>query len=98
MSKNRKDEDFSYRYWNRSVHNFESGKIISAICHGVCRLLNMRLSDDNYILIGRTIPGFSWFEEILARRNGDEPFNIESALKERGSYYKKALLPMASKV
>ena len=78
--------------------HFESGKIIAAICHGVCGLLNVRLSDHNNILKDRNITGFSWFEEILARRNNDVPFNLESALKERGSYYKKAFLPMTSKV
>lgn len=77
---------------------FESGKLVAAICHGVGGLLNARLSDGNYLIKDRTITGFSWFEEILARRKNEVPFNLEAALKERGSVYKKAFLPMTSKV
>ena len=42
--------------------------------------------------------GFSWAEESLARRKKEVPFNLEASLKERGADYKKALLPMTSKV
>lgn len=77
---------------------YESGKMVAAICHGVGGLLNVRLSDGQYLIKGRTITGFDWFEETLARRKKQVPFNLEAALKERGVNYKKAFIPMTSNV
>lgn len=42
--------------------------------------------------------GFSWFEEIVARRKNFVPFSLEATLKMQTPYYLKALLPMTSKV
>ncbi|HMR82805.1 MAG TPA: type 1 glutamine amidotransferase domain-containing protein [Niabella sp.] len=79
------------------VH-YENNKIVSAVCHGVGGLLNVRLSNGEYLIKGKTITGFNWFEESLARRKKEVPFNLEAALKKRGSNYKKAFIPMTSKV
>ena len=79
------------------VH-YENNKIVSAVCHGVGGLLNVRLSNGEYLIKGKTITGFNWFEESLARRKKEVPFNLEDALKKRGSNYKKAFIPMTSKV
>ncbi len=78
--------------------HFESGKIVSAICHGVCGLLNVGLSDGQMLVAGKKITGFSWFEETLARRKKVVPFDLEAVLKERGADYRKAWIPMTSKV
>ena len=77
------------------VH-YEKGKIIAAICHGVCGLLNVKLSNSKNLISGKKITGFNWFEESLARRKKVVPFNLENELKKRTNYYKKALLPMTS--
>jgi putative intracellular protease/amidase len=77
---------------------YESGKIVSAVCHGVGGLLNVKLSNGEYLIKDKTITGFNWFEETLARRKKVVPFNLEQSLKERGSDYKKAFIPMTSKV
>lgn len=77
---------------------YESGKMVAAICHGVGGLLNVKLSNGEYLIKGKTITGFNWFEESLANRKKMVPFNLEAALKERGSDYKKAFIPMTSKV
>lgn len=77
---------------------YESGKVVAAICHGVCGLLHVRLSDGRHLIRNKRLTGFSWFEESLARRKKVVPFNLEAALKERGSVYKKAFIPMTSKV
>lgn len=77
---------------------YESGRMVAAICHGVCGLLNVKLSDGEYLVKGKEMTGFSWAEESLARRKKEVPFNLEASLKERGANYKKALLPMTSKV
>lgn len=78
--------------------HYENSKIVSAVCHGVGGLLNVKLSNGEYLIKGKRITGFNWFEETLARRKKEVPFNLESALKERGSDYKKAFIPMTSKV
>ena len=78
--------------------HYESDKMVAAICHGVCRLLNVRLSGGEYLVRNKELTGYSWFEEILARREKEVPFNLEEALKERGADYRKAFIPMTSKV
>ena len=77
---------------------YESGRMVSAICHGVSGLLNVKLSNGEYMIKGKKLTGFSWFEESLARRKEEVPFNLEALLKERGADYEKALIPMTSKV
>ncbi len=42
--------------------HYETGKIVSAVCHGVGGLLNVRLSNGAYLIKGKTIAGFNWFE------------------------------------
>ncbi|BFO68046.1 type 1 glutamine amidotransferase domain-containing protein [Chryseobacterium sp. KCF3-3] len=77
---------------------YESNKMVAAICHGVGGLLNVRLSNGEYMIKGKNITGFDWFEETLARRKNEVPFNLEAALKERNVHYKKAFIPMTSNV
>lgn len=79
-------------------NQYESGKIVAAICHGVSGLLNVKLSNGKYLINNKVITGFNWFEESLAGRKKEVPFNLEAALKERGADYKKAFIPMTSKV
>lgn len=49
------------------------------------------------LVAGKKITGFSWFEETLARAKGCS-FDLEAVLKERGADYRKAWIPMTSKV
>lgn len=79
-------------------NQYESNRIMSAICHGVSGLLNVRLSNGEYLIKGKELTGFSWFEESLAKRKEEVPFNLEALLEERGAHYEKALIPMTSKV
>lgn len=78
------------------AHLYESGKIVSAVCHGVCGLINVKLSNGEYLVKGKTLTGYSWFEEILAFRKKQVPFNLEKILKERGVNYEKAFIPLSS--
>lgn len=78
--------------------HYENNKIVSAVCHGVGGLLNVKLSNGEYLIKDKTITGFNWFEESLARRKKEVPFNLEAELKKRTSKYKKAFIPMTSKV
>lgn len=78
--------------------HYENGKTIGAICHGVGGLLNVKLSNGEYLIKGKKMTGFSWFEETLANRKKAVPFNLESELKKRQPNYQKAFIPMTSKV
>ena len=77
---------------------YEQNKIVAAICHGVGGLLNVKLSNGEYLIKGKSLTGFDWFEETLARKKREVPFNLEAALKERGADLKKACIPMTSNV
>lgn len=77
---------------------YESQKMVAAICHGVGGLLNVKLSNGAYLITDKKITGFDWFEETLANRKREVPFNLEAALKERNVHYKKAFIPMTSNV
>jgi putative intracellular protease/amidase len=77
---------------------YENGKMVAAICHGVGGLLNVRLNNGEYLIKGKSLTGFDWFEETIARRKREVPFNLEAAIKERGTDLKKAFIPMTSNV
>ena len=72
---------------------YESGGIVSAVCHGYCGLLNVRLSDGSLLVAGRKITGFSWREEVLAGVAKHMPYNAEEEMKRRGARYEKGFLP-----
>ncbi|MBS1665391.1 MAG: type 1 glutamine amidotransferase domain-containing protein [Bacteroidetes bacterium] len=53
---------------NEKVHEiirtmWESGKIVSAVCHGPLSLLNVKLSDGSWLIDGKNITSFSNAEE-----------------------------------
>jgi putative intracellular protease/amidase len=77
---------------------YENGKIVSAVCHGVCGLIDVKLENGDFLVKNKTLTGYSWFEEILAFRKNQVPFNLEKTLKERGANYKKAIIPLTSNI
>ena len=79
-------------------NHYEHDRIVCAICHGVCGLLNVKLSNGRYLIDGKKLTGFSWFEELLAGRRKVVPFDLEAALKERGADYRKGLIPTIPEV
>lgn len=73
-------------------------KMVAAICHGVGGLLNVKLRNGDYLIKGKSMTGFDWFEETIARRKREVPFNLEAAIKQRGADLRKAFIPMTSNV
>ena len=65
---------------------YESGKVVSAVCHGPVCLINVKLSDGSYLVDGKNVTGFSITEEFDYARY-DVPFELEGALKDRGAKY-----------
>lgn len=85
---------------NKDLHQltrkmYEDNKIVSAVCHGVAALQNVKLSNGNYLIEGKKGTGFPYFDEALAGVKKYVPYNLQKVLKERGMIYSKAFFPLA---
>ncbi|HZI13308.1 MAG TPA: type 1 glutamine amidotransferase domain-containing protein [Myxococcus sp.] len=69
---------------------YESGKLVSAACHGTAALLNTKLSDGSYLVAGRRVTGFSNAEEHYLQQAGVMPLLLQDAFTERGATYVEA--------
>jgi putative intracellular protease/amidase len=76
----------------------QQGKIVSAVCHGPCGLLEVKTGAGAYLLQGKKVTGFSWTEEKAAKRDLAVPYNLEQRLQERGGIYEKSSIPFKSHV
>jgi putative intracellular protease/amidase len=72
---------------------YETGRVVSTVCHGATGLLNVNLSTGAPLVKGKKITGFSWPEEVMAKRDDAVPFNLENELKKLGAEYSKADKP-----
>ncbi|OHW97339.1 DJ-1/Pfpl family intracellular protease family protein [Colletotrichum incanum] len=77
---------------------YESGKIVSAVCHGPGALVNTKLSDGEYLVKGQEVTGFSNAEEDVYQFTDAMPFLLENELKNHGANYVKANEPFGVKV
>lgn len=73
---------------------YESGKVVSAVCHGVAALLNVKLSNGKLLIDGKKGTGFAYLDETIAGVKRHVPYNLEKRLKEKGMKYSKAFLPL----
>jgi len=73
---------------------FEAGKIVSAVCHGVAALHNVKLSNGDYLVKGKKGTGFTFFDESIVGAKKFVPYNLEKTLKEKGMIYSKSCLPL----
>ncbi len=78
---------------SRSI--YESGGIVSSVCHGAVGLLNIKLSDGTLLIKGKEVTGFSNTEEKLAELDKYVPYLTEDEMVKRGAVYKKAAEPWA---
>ena len=77
---------------------YESGKIVSAVCHGPVGFLEAKLSDGRWLVQDKDMTAFSWAEEKVDNRHEVVPFNLEEELKARGARYTKAMVPFGKHV
>ena len=73
---------------NERVHDiiktmWESGKVVSAVCHGPVSLLNVKLGNGSWLIEGKNITAFSNDEEENYAK-ADVPFELETALRGHG--------------
>lgn len=66
---------------------YAEGKIISAICHGVCALINAKTCGDIPIVRGKYVTSFTNEEEKIAKLTELVPFSVEDKLKEAGAEF-----------
>ena len=83
-------------FQNLSAEIYENGGIVSAVCHGVGGLLNIKLKDGTNLIKDKSLTGYSNEEEIIAKVIEKIPFKLEDKLKENGAEYKKASTPFTS--
>lgn len=78
---------------------WESGKIVSTVCHGSAALLNVKLSDGSYLIADTPVTGFANSEEDAINYSKYMPFMLETELsKISGGKYEKAAADWASHV
>lgn len=69
---------------------FEGGAVVSAVCHGPSALVNVKLSNGEYLVNGKKINAFTDAEESAVRMDKVVPFLLESRLIEHGAIFEKS--------
>ena len=75
---------------NISREIYENGGVVSAVCHGPAGLVNLKLSNGDYLVNGKRVNSFTNEEEIARKLDHVVPFLLESKLKERGAIFEKS--------
>ena len=65
---------------------YERNAVVGAVCHGPAALLNVKLSNGEYLVNGKNITSFT-DEEENAYAIADVPFLLETALTEQGAKF-----------
>jgi putative intracellular protease/amidase len=69
---------------------YEQGGVVGAVCHGPAGLVNLKLSNQEYLVAGKTVSCFTNEEESAVELDQVVPFLLESKLIERGATVEKA--------
>ncbi|MBD2772561.1 type 1 glutamine amidotransferase domain-containing protein [Iningainema tapete] len=69
---------------------YELGGVVGAVCHGPAALVNVKLSNGEYLVAGKTVSCFTNEEEAAVGLTDVVPFLLESKLIERGATVDKA--------
>lgn len=72
-----------------SAKLYESGGILSAVCHGPAALLPITLSNGEKLLTNKSVTGFTREEEIDYGTIDDIPFLLEESLTRNAARYSK---------
>ncbi len=66
---------------------YESGNVVSAVCHGPAALVNVKLSDGSYLVAGKKVAAFTNGEEEEVQSTHVVPFLLETALVNHGALH-----------
>ncbi|KAJ3107681.1 hypothetical protein HDU96_007832 [Phlyctochytrium bullatum] len=78
---------------------YEAGGVVAAVCHGPAGIVNVKLSNGDYLIKGKKVTGFSNHEEDLVQLTPYMPFLLETSLNTNsGGHFSKAEQPWAAHV
>ncbi|MEM1325327.1 MAG: nuclear transport factor 2 family protein [Bacteroidota bacterium] len=66
---------------------YEDNGVVAAVCHGPSGLVNVKLSNGDYLVNGKQLTAFTDEEERAAQAENIVPFMLESKLRERGAKF-----------
>ncbi len=66
---------------------YQSGGVVSAVCHGPSGLLNIVLPDGSYLVDGKNLTGFTNSEEAAVELTDVVPFLLQTTLEQRGAIF-----------
>lgn len=69
---------------------YEDGGVVAAVCHGPAALVNIKLSDGNYLIKGKKFAAFTNDEEDEVKLSSVVPFMLVTKLIERGGKHESA--------
>jgi putative intracellular protease/amidase len=68
-----------------TAKTYEQGGVVGAVCHGPAALVNVKLSNGNYLVDGKDVSAFTDDEERAAGLANVVPFMLASTLAARGA-------------
>lgn len=73
---------------------YESGKIVSAVCHGPAAIVNVTLSNGELLVSKRKVSGFTNKEELLLIPDAAQifPFLLQDKLTENGANFNEGFM------
>ncbi len=75
---------------NITTQIYENDGVVGAVCHGPAGLVNVKLSNGNYLVDGKKINAFINEEETAVKLENVVPFLLESQLIEHGAKFEKS--------
>lgn len=67
---------------------YEKGGVVSAVCHGPCALINVQLSNGEYLVRNKNLVSFTNAEEEENKTVAIVPFLLETELTNRKANFK----------
>ena len=74
------------------------GGVVSAVCHGVAGVLDLRRADGSSLIAEQPVTGYANVEERVIRKTDKVPFLLEDELVREGGRYRRGRVPFASHV
>lgn len=69
---------------------YDAGGVVGAVCHGPAALVNLKLSNGQYLVSGKRIAAFTDDEERAVDLHEVVPFLLATTLKQRGAIHTAA--------